>query len=89
MASNTEIGTKDVSNQAPQSATAAVLMPSESLPAGSKEVHGIDFNKFRDREITVHDLVNGMTNMGFQASALGDAVRIINGMVGEPHKISH
>jgi deoxyhypusine synthase len=31
--------------------------------------------------VSVEDLVSGMANMGFQASALGEAVRIINDMV--------
>jgi hypothetical protein len=81
MALNTEDSARDGSNQAPQTATAAVLMPSEALPAGSKEVHGVDFNQFHGRNISVDDLVSCMSNMGFQASALGEAVRIINEMV--------
>jgi len=66
---------------APTVATDAVLMPSESIPEGSREVQGLDFNEYRDRKITVEELVNNMASMGFQASAIGEAVRIVNEMV--------
>lgn len=66
---------------APSAATAAVLKPSEPVPHGSKEVQGIDFNKYADRSITVEELVQGMSNMGFQATSVAEAVRIVNGMV--------
>jgi deoxyhypusine synthase len=62
-------------------ATAAVLKPSAPVPADSKQVDGIDFNKYADRDITVAEMVAGMTGMGFQATAVGQAVRIINDMV--------
>lgn len=67
-------------HQAPSTATEAVLKPSESVPPGSKEVRGIDFDGYRDRKVTVEDLVAGMSSMGFQASSVADAVRIINEM---------
>lgn len=44
-------------------------------------VKGIEFNDYEGREITVNELVAGMADMGFQASAVGDAIRIINDMV--------
>ncbi|EER40614.1 deoxyhypusine synthase [Histoplasma capsulatum var. duboisii H88] len=47
---------------------------------GSKPVTGIDFNKYAGRDITVAELVDGIAGMGFQASAMGDAVQIINDM---------
>lgn len=68
-------------NDAPKLATDAVLMPSEELPADSKPVQGFEFNDFNDKPITVEDIVNGMTNTGFQASAIAEGVRIINNMV--------
>jgi len=58
-----------------------VFKVSESVPEGSKEVQGIDFNKYTKRNITVDELISGMTNMGFQATSVGEAVRIINEMV--------
>ncbi|KAF2261158.1 Deoxyhypusine synthase [Lojkania enalia] len=65
---------------APSVATNAVLQPSETVPEGSKEVQGIDFNSYAQRSITVEELVGGMANMGFQATLMGEAVRIINEM---------
>jgi deoxyhypusine synthase len=73
--STTEDGT------APKLATDAVLKPSQAVPEGSREVRGIDFDDFKDGSISVDSLVAGMANMGFQASSLAEAVRIINEMV--------
>ena len=70
---------KDTS--APTGATDAVLKPSEPVPEGSREVRGIDFNQYAGRSITVEELVGGYANMGFQATSVGEAVRIINDMV--------
>lgn len=66
---------------APSGATDAVLKPSEPVPEGAKEVQGIDFNQYAKRSITVEELVGGYANMGFQATSVGEAVRIINDMV--------
>jgi deoxyhypusine synthase len=65
----------------PPSVTDAVLVPSNEMPEGAQKVEELDFNKFKGRAITVDDLMSGMNNMGFQASSIGDAVRIINNMV--------
>jgi deoxyhypusine synthase len=59
----------------------AVFVTSDPVPEGAMRVRGIDFNLHKDGDISVVDLVEGMSNMGFQASAIGDAVRIINEMV--------
>lgn len=64
----------------PSAATDAVLVPSNEMPKGSKKVEGIDFNKLAGGPITIDDLLSGMMNMGFQASSIGEAVRIINDM---------
>jgi|TARA_R110002003_G_scaffold159_4_gene13755 hypothetical protein len=66
---------------APAAATDAVLKPSAPVPEGSREVQGIDFNQYASRSITVEELVGGYANMGFQATSVGEAVRIINDMV--------
>lgn len=71
---------------APTGATQAVLKPSEPVPEGSRQVHGIDFNRHAGRSITVEELVAGYASMGFQATAVGDAVRIINAMVSFPRE---
>jgi deoxyhypusine synthase len=65
----------------PSSIAAAVLTPSHEMPEGSQKVEELDFNTYAGRSITVEDLVNGMNHMGFQASSIGEAVRIINDMV--------
>ncbi|KAH8677771.1 Deoxyhypusine synthase [Xylariales sp. PMI_506] len=67
-------------NIPPSAATDAVLVPSDELPADAQKVEEIDFNAFRGRPITVDDMLLNMRHMGFQASAMGEAVRIINQM---------
>ena len=66
--------------QAPTHSTDAVLKPSDPVPEGVHKVSGIEFNDYKDRDITASELVANMTNMGFQASAVADAARIINNM---------
>ncbi|KAK4216290.1 Deoxyhypusine synthase [Rhypophila decipiens] len=68
------------SNQIPSSVADAVLVKSVEMPQGSQKVEELDFNDFRGRPITAEDLLNGMKHMGFQASSIGEAVRIINEM---------
>jgi deoxyhypusine synthase len=69
------------SQNVPSGAAAAVLKPSDPVPEGARPVQGIDFNDYAQRSITVEELVGGMANMGFQATSVGEAVRIINDMV--------
>lgn len=66
---------------APASATDAVLVASEPVPEGTREVRGVDFEQFHGRDITVAEMVENMTCMGFQGSAVAEAARIINDMV--------
>jgi deoxyhypusine synthase len=73
-------------SQAPSNATDAVLKPSDPISETAKEVQGIEFNKYAQRGITVEELVGGMANMGFQATSVGEAVRIINDMVSCSHR---
>lgn len=68
-------------NQPPAQATDAVLVPSMEMPKGAQKVEELDFNKFADKTITAEDLLQGMKHMGFQASSVAEAVRIINEMV--------
>lgn len=70
-----------MSNQDQETAAAAVLVQSEPMPADAQKVEELDFNKHKDKPITVEELMAGMTNMGFQASSIGEAVKIINDMV--------
>lgn len=68
-------------NKVPTLASESVLKQSEPVAVGMREVDGIDFDDYVGRDITVSELVAGMTNMGFQASAVTEATRIINDMV--------
>lgn len=70
----------------PATATGAVLVASDPVPAGSQIVSGVDFNHHK-RDITVTDLVSAMAAMGFQATAVADAVEIISEMVALPAQI--
>lgn len=63
----------------PSLATDAVLKPSVAMSDDAVPVSGIDFDK--QPNISAVDLVSGMTNMGFQASALGRGCEIINEMI--------
>lgn len=74
------IGTHNGNNSVPSSAAAAVLVQSAPVPDDVQKVRGIDFNDYVDRDITVAELVSNMATMGFQASAIGEATRIINDM---------
>ncbi|MCJ1291976.1 Deoxyhypusine synthase [Xylographa carneopallida] len=67
-------------NKVPSLASDAVLKPSQPIAAGMREVDGIDFDDYAGRDITVSELIAGMTNMGFQATAVTEATRIINDM---------
>ncbi|KAI5299995.1 hypothetical protein KEM56_002835 [Ascosphaera pollenicola] len=64
----------------PSVATGAVLQASEPVPEGVEKVKGVDFNEFKDRDITAAELVDNMASMGFQATSVGEAARIINEM---------
>ena len=66
---------------APATATTAVLKPSEPVPTAMRRVDGIEFDKYAEKELTVSELLGGMADIGFQASAVTEAVRIINNMV--------
>ncbi|KYK55693.1 hypothetical protein DCS_07657 [Drechmeria coniospora] len=69
----------EMDKAAPSAAKDAVLVPSEEMPAGSQKVEELDFNKIKG-PVTAGDLLLGMRNMGFQASSMAEAVRIINDM---------
>lgn len=70
----------------PSSATDAVLVPSTPMPENVRKIRGVDFNDYTETDITVPELVTNMSTMGFQASAVADAVRIIDDMVRSfPH----
>jgi deoxyhypusine synthase len=64
----------------PSAATDAVLVKSDEMPEDAQKVEELDFNKIKG-PVTAEHLLVGMKNMGFQASAMAEAVRIINDMV--------
>lgn len=78
MTSNTALP----NGSAPSAATDAVLKPSDPIPEGAVPVKGLDFDSFADRNVTVAELVENLAKVGFQASSIGQAVDIVNGMVG-------
>lgn len=79
----------NLNGEIPSSVADAVLVPSNEMPVNAQKVEELDFNKFAGRPITVDDLLSGMKHMGFQASSIGDAVRIINDMVRYPQLKNH
>jgi deoxyhypusine synthase len=79
------LDTEQNGNSPPNRAKDAVFVASDPVPEGARIVQGFDFNHHEDEDVSVVDLVDGMSNMGFQASAVGDAVRIINEMVRVNH----
>lgn len=71
------------SDAPPSGATGAVLQKSDAMPHDAQRVEELDFNKLKARggPITAEDLSQGMRHMGFQATSVGEAIRIINDMV--------
>lgn len=78
MSSNGFLSTGD---NTPTEAQDAVLKPSEPVPEGAVPVQGLDFDAFADRNVTVAELVENLKAVGFQATSIGQAVDIVNGMV--------
>lgn len=77
---STNTNSQAPTTQAPTLSTDAVLKPSAPVPTDAPQVSGIEFDDYADRDITVAELVSNMSAMGFQASAVADAARIINDM---------
>lgn len=59
---------------------AAVLKPSDPVPAGWQTVRGMDFNATRGRDVTVPELLAAMEHGGFQGTNLARAAAIIDHM---------
>ena len=61
----------------------AVFKPSAPVPEGVPVVSGVEFNDYQSKkqDITAAELVSNMAHMGFQASAVAEAARIIDDMV--------
>lgn len=74
-------------SNAPDMASDAVLKPSAPVAPGARAVRGLEFNDHVDKPLTVEELVEHMGGMGFQATAVSEAVRIVNDMVS--HHVYH
>lgn len=69
----------------PAKATDAVLVASDPVPEDAREVKGIDWAALPpEQRHVIADFVQNLSCQGFQSSSLGDAVNIINDMVGHP-----
>lgn len=82
------MATNATNDAPPSSVTDAVLMKSAEMPSDAQKVEELDFNKLKG-PITAEDLFLGMRHMGFQASSMGEAIRIINDMVCAPLLFSY
>ncbi|KAF9055064.1 Deoxyhypusine synthase [Hymenopellis radicata] len=60
----------------PSSASAAVLQPSEPIPAEAVSVEGPNFEK----NLSLQDFIASYERIGFQANSLGRAIEIVNKM---------
>lgn len=67
----------------PTKATDAVLVPSDPVSEDARQVTGIDWSALppESRAIISHFVLN-LSGQGFQSSAIGDAIKIVNEMVG-------
>lgn len=66
---------------APSGATDAVLKASDPVPDDAVPVVGLDFDRYQGRDISAAEMVAHMSEMGFQATSVGQAAKIIDGMV--------
>ncbi|KAG9077267.1 Deoxyhypusine synthase, partial [Ceratobasidium sp. UAMH 11750] len=64
------------SSALPAAAAAAVLVQSQPVPDDAIPVRGPDF----DKPLDLNTLLGGYEQIGFQATSLGRAIRIVNKM---------
>ena len=65
------------SSSVPFGASAAVLKPSDPIPANTISVEGPNF----DDELNLQELLSSYGRIGFQATSFGRAIDIVNKMV--------
>lgn len=65
-------------NNVLESVRAAVFKESEDLEGKSIKIEGYDFNQ----GLNYSNLIRSMISTGFQASNLGDAIEVVNQMIG-------
>lgn len=68
------------SGKLPNLASDAVLKQSIPVPDSFEEVSGIDYSKDNAYNMNAKDLISSMSKMGFQASSLSQACKIIDEM---------
>jgi deoxyhypusine synthase len=68
---------KNKEEAALKTATASVLLRSTPVPENSVTVKGPDFNQ----QLSLHELLENYSRIGFQASSVGKAIELINKMV--------
>lgn len=70
----------------PSKATDAVLVPSDPVPEDARQVQGIEWGALpAEHRSIIADFIQNLSGQGFQSSSIGDAINIINDMVGHPH----
>ena len=69
--------TTNTSSSGTNAAHASVLTPSEAIPADALHIKGPDFNN----AITLQELLASYEKIGFQATGMAKAIRIIEDMV--------
>lgn len=61
----------------PSEASAAILKPSEPVSSDAVSVEGPNF----DNDLSLQNLLSSYERVGFQATSLGRAIRIVDKMV--------
>lgn len=56
----------DDANSVPSVSTAAVLKQSVEMPQNAQKIEELNFDDSAGRSITVEDLINGTSNIGFK-----------------------
>jgi hypothetical protein len=78
-----DYSTCKMGSEPPTKATDAVLVASAPISADAQPVRGIDWTNLPPEQGSIiASFVNQMTGQGFQSSSIGEAIRIINEMVG-------
>lgn len=80
---SSSLATTEMDSKPPSQATDAVLVASDPVPHDAKQVTGIDWAALpTESRSIIANFVNELSGQGFQSSSIGDAIRIINEMVG-------
>jgi deoxyhypusine synthase len=72
------------SSQSQDAAHASVLMPSESIPDDATHIRGPNF----DNAVNLQELLESYEKIGFQATGMAKAIKIVEQMVSRAHVVS-